>query len=88
MCDGDRRLTRRVAGKLVVGPEVDCGADAVVAQRLPAALRQAANRVRPHDHAEARLAAAFERQAAEIPHVDATVPHEDAGQGVEVPSRP
>ena len=90
MDDRNRRVDGRVGRQLVHGAQIDRRADAVVEQRLPAALRQAADRVRADDDAEARLTAAFERQPAEIPNVDAAVPDEDAvaGQGSEVLSRP
>ena len=67
-----------VGAVLALGPQIDDQRDAVVDERLTTGVAQAGQPVGPHDGAVRRLAAAGERQPAEVADVDATVPAEDA----------
>ena len=76
--DLHRRVERRVALELVVPPEVDDRAHAVVDERVPARRRQVPHAVGPHDRAEPRRPAALGDVPAQVTDVEAPLPAENA----------
>jgi hypothetical protein len=86
--DVDRNGIRGVVRHLPVGAEIDRDPHAVGGDRVPAGRSQVADPVGANDDAERRLAAAAERQSAEVADVDAPVPAKRTLYGALVPSRP
>jgi hypothetical protein len=74
--DVDVDVARLVLGELLGPAEVDDPRHPVVRERVPARVRELAHVVGAHDAAGHRLAAALERQSAEVAHVEAAVPLE------------
>ena len=71
MDDVDVDIARRVLVELFRPSKIDDPGDAVRGERTPAVIGQEPDVVRAHERAVPRLTAVFERDAAEVPDVQA-----------------